>query len=70
MSGNRSKLQNMMSNKRNKFHLLVVFAGGIPFLQNVFGFDSFFPANVELLSATPEALVQDLQLLQPFVAEL
>lgn len=60
-----------MSNKRIlKFHLLVVLAGGIPFLQHVFGFDSFFPANVELLSATPEALVQDLQLLQPFVAEL
>ena len=60
-----------MSNKRIlKFHLLVVFAGGILILQNVFGFDSFFPANAELLSATPEALVQDLQLLQPFVAEL
>ena len=51
-------------------YLPVVSVIDLQFVQNDFGFDSFSPPSVPLLSATLEALFRDLQLLQPSVVEL
>lgn len=53
-----------------KLYLVAVSVVDSQFLQNVFGFDSFSPPSVPLLSVTLGALSLDWRLLQPSVVEL